>query len=153
MGQPDQARSHYKKARTLLEKKVHEWPDDARIHAELGKVYAHLGFKDKAISEAQTAVDLIPVSKDAWEGAVYLARLAEIYTIVGDFDAAVGKLEYLLEIPSEVHIGELKVEQNHITLQNPREARRRRHGRGLQSPGHQTGPDSSSEVSAKRPSV
>jgi len=57
MGQPDQARANYIKARTLLEKKVHEWPDDARIHAELGKVYAHLGLKDEAIREGQTAVD------------------------------------------------------------------------------------------------
>jgi serine/threonine protein kinase/tetratricopeptide (TPR) repeat protein len=38
MGQPDEARAHYIKARTLLEKKVHERPDDARIQAELGKV-------------------------------------------------------------------------------------------------------------------
>jgi len=35
--------------------------------------------------------------------------LAEIYTIVGDFDAAMDKLEYLLEIPAGVDIGELKV--------------------------------------------
>ncbi|MCK4403560.1 MAG: protein kinase [candidate division Zixibacteria bacterium] len=109
IGQPDQARAHYIKARTLLEKKVHEWSDDARIHAELGKVYARLGLRNEAIREGQTAVDLIPVSRDAMIGPAYLADLAEIYTIVGDFDAAMDKLEYLLEIPSGVHIGELKV--------------------------------------------
>ena len=109
MGQPDQARAHYKNARTLLEKKAREWPDDAQIHAELGKVYAHLGLKDEAIREGQTAVDLIPVSRDAMIGPDCLADLAEIYTIVGDYDAAIDKLEYLLEIPAGVHIGALKV--------------------------------------------
>jgi serine/threonine-protein kinase len=93
----------------LLEKKVHERPDDSRIHAELSKVYAHFGLKDQAIREGQTAVDLIPVSQDAMNGPDYLARLADIYTTVGDFDAALDKLEYLLEIPGGVHIGELKV--------------------------------------------
>ncbi len=110
MGQPDQARTYYGKAQLLLEKKVRELPDDARIHAELGKVYAHLGLEDEAIREGQTAVDLIPVSRDAMDGPVYSARLAEIYTIVGDCDAAIDKLEYLLEIPAGVHVGELKVD-------------------------------------------
>jgi non-specific serine/threonine protein kinase len=109
MGQLDQARAHYKKALLMLEKKKSEWPDDPRIHADLGKIYAHLGLKDQAISEAQKAVDLIPVSKDALQGPQYLISLAEIYTIVGDYDAAIEKLEYLLEIPAGLHIGELKV--------------------------------------------
>ncbi len=118
MGQPDQARAHYIKARTLLEKKVHEWPDDARMHAELGEVYAHLGLKDEAIREGETASDLIPVSRDAMIGPDYLARLAEIHTIVGDYDAAIDKLEYLLEIPGGVHIGELKINPIWIPLRD-----------------------------------
>jgi len=87
-------------------------PDDARIHAELGKVYGHLGFKDEAIREGKVAVNLIPVSRDALLGPVFLEALAEIYTIVGDYDAAIDKLEYLLESPAGtfgLHIGELKV--------------------------------------------
>jgi len=109
LGKLDQARTHYKKAQILLERKVRELPDDARIHAELGKVYAHLGFKDQAISEAQIAIDLIPVSKDALDGPSYLAKIAEIHTVIGDYDAAVDKIEYLLEIPAGLHVGELKV--------------------------------------------
>ena len=109
MGQADQARTHFEKARTLLEKMAQERSGDARIHAELGKVYAHLGLKDDAIREGQAAVDLIPVSRDAMVGPDYLAYLAEIYTIVGDRAAAMENLEYLLEIPAGVHVGELKV--------------------------------------------
>ena len=112
MGQPDQVLIHYKKAQTLLERMVREWPDDARIHAELGKVYAHLGFKNEAIREGQTAVDLIPVSRDAFAGPDYLVQLAEIYTIVGEYETAIDKLEYLLEIPAGRlggHIGLIKV--------------------------------------------
>ncbi|MBL7136262.1 MAG: protein kinase [Candidatus Marinimicrobia bacterium] len=109
MGQPDQAVSHYKKARTLLEKMVRERPDDARIHAELGKVYAHLGLRDEAIHEGKTAVDLIPVSRDAMIGSEYLANLAEIYTIVGDYNASIDRLEYLVTIPAGIHIGALKI--------------------------------------------
>ena len=118
MGQLDQAEAHYKKALLMLEKKTSEWPDDPRIHADLGKVYAHLGLKDQALAQAQKAVDLIPVSKDAMAGPEYLAHLAETYTIAGEYDAAIEKLEYLLEIPAGVHIGELKVEPVWDSLRN-----------------------------------
>ena len=85
------------------------------------KVYAHLGLRDKAIREAQKAVDLIPVSKDALDGPEYLAHLAETYTIAGEYDAAIDKLEYLLEIPAGVHPGELKVDPLWVPLRdNPR---------------------------------
>ena len=110
MGQSDQARTHYETARTLLEKMVQERPDDTRIHAELGEVYAHLGLKGEALGEGQAAVDLLPLSRDALDGPAYLIDLAEIYTIVGNYDAAIEELEYLLEIPAGVHAGELKVD-------------------------------------------
>jgi non-specific serine/threonine protein kinase len=112
MGRPDQARNHYRKARTLLEEKVKELPDDPRVCAGLGKVLAHLGLKNEAIQEGEKAVDLVPVSRDAVRGSSHLADLAEIYTIVGDHKAAIDKLEYLLKIPAGwpgVHIGFLKV--------------------------------------------
>ena len=84
----------------------------------MGKVYAHLGLRDKAIREAQKAVDLIPVSKDALGGPAYLIDLAKIYTIVGEYDATIEKLEYLLEIPGGVHPGELKVDPLWVPLRN-----------------------------------
>jgi serine/threonine-protein kinase len=47
------------------------------------------------------------------EGPEFLVQLAEIYTIVGDYSAAIDKLEYLLEIPAGTdggHIGLLKID-------------------------------------------
>jgi serine/threonine-protein kinase len=112
LGQLEKARIHISNSRIYLENKAEERPDDARIHAELGKVYGGLGLKDKAISEGRTAVDLIPVSQDALIGPVFEADLAEIYTIVGEYEAAIDKLEYLMEIPAGLfgmHHGVLKV--------------------------------------------
>jgi tetratricopeptide (TPR) repeat protein len=113
MGQNDQALIHYKKARILLEEKVKELPDDPRIHAGLGRILAHLGLKNEAIAEGEKAVNLMPVSQDPMEGPEFLVQLAEIYTIVGDYSAAIDKLEYLLEIPAGTdggHIGLLKID-------------------------------------------
>ncbi|MBN2355316.1 hypothetical protein JXO59_04345 [candidate division KSB1 bacterium] len=59
--------------------------------------------------EGEKAINLLPVSRDAMLGPDYLYDLAEIYTIVGDHEAAIDKLEVLLKIPAGVHIGSLKV--------------------------------------------
>ena len=108
MDEPEEAHQHFENARRLLEKSVFERPDDPRMHAALGKVYAHLGLVNEAIREGLRAVDLLPVSLDALDGPEYLEYLAEVYTIVGEHDEALDILEHLLEIPSETSVGALK---------------------------------------------
>ncbi len=108
MEKPVEARRHFENARVLLEEKVREDPNDERVHAALGKVFARLGLSDEAIREGRQAVDLLPVSLDALDGPRYLEDLAEVYTIVGEHDEALEILEHLLEIPSWTSIGSLR---------------------------------------------
>lgn len=46
----------------------------------------------------------MPVSKDALDGPLYVQRLARIYAILGEYDPAIEKLEYLLSIPSPLSV-------------------------------------------------
>jgi len=108
MGEPAEARQHFENARALLEKKVRESPDDERLHAASGWAYAHLGLADEALREGRKAVDLLPVSLDAFAGPQYLEDLAEVYTIVGEHDEVLDLLEHLLEIPCWTSIGALR---------------------------------------------
>lgn len=52
----------------------------------------------------------MPVSRDAFYGLQYVLTLAEIYTVVGEQDAAIEKLDYLLSIPCEVSTGYFRVD-------------------------------------------
>ncbi len=108
MGEPAEARRHFENARALLEEKVRESPDDEWLHAASGWVYAHLGLADEAIREGRKAVDLLPVSLDALAGPFYLENLAEIYTIVGEYEAAIDLLEKLVKMPTGVSVGALR---------------------------------------------
>jgi tetratricopeptide (TPR) repeat protein len=83
-------------------------PENSRIHARLGLLYANVGRKTDAIREGLTAVDLLPPSKDALRGPARVAGLALIYARVGDLDSAIDQLEYLLSIPSIVTVGQLR---------------------------------------------
>ena len=110
LNQPERARASYEAARVLLEKRAKETPQDHETRDFLGYVYAGLGRKADAIREARKAVELLPVSKDAFDGVGAVWTLAAVYTMVGEQDAAIDQLEYLLSIPSWLSAWDLRLD-------------------------------------------
>jgi len=93
-------KTHAESALIMLEKLVKDNPNDPRFHGSLSAVYAYLDRKEEAIREGERAVSLSPVSKDAVGGHGFVYNLALIYTLVGQYEDAISKLEYLLSIPA-----------------------------------------------------
>jgi len=99
MGEKELARTAFDSARVILERNAEARRGDYRIKSSLGVVYAGLGRKEEAIREGQAAVRLLPVSADALIGPDRVEDMAFIYTMLGEHDAAVAQIEYLLSIP------------------------------------------------------
>jgi len=110
MNKKELAKKYYDNARSILESKIQEKPEDARFHSSLGIAYAGLGRKEDAIHKGKLAVELLPVSKEAISGSFRVDDLARIYVMVGEFDAAIDQLEFLLSIPSELSIPLLRLD-------------------------------------------
>ncbi|MHC4430998.1 MAG: tetratricopeptide repeat protein, partial [Planctomycetota bacterium] len=104
------AMKYFREARTILEAKKTERPEDARFRSSLGITYAGLGRKTDAIREGELAVELCPVSKDAMRGPHRVEDLARVYVMVGDFDAAIDRIEDVLSMPSELSIPLLRLD-------------------------------------------
>jgi len=104
MGNQQLEHDYYESARKILETKVQERPEDAHFHSALGIAYAGLGRKEDAIREGKLAVELLPVSKEAYGGLFRLEDLAQIYVMVGEFDAAIDQLRFLLSVPGRLSI-------------------------------------------------
>ena len=66
--------------------------------------------KEKAIAEGKKGVELLPVTKEAWRGYIKELDLAKIYTIVGESELAIQKLDYLLSIPGELSVPYIKID-------------------------------------------
>jgi len=108
--EPQLARAYYDSARASLEGKTRERPAESLFHSQLGLAYAGLGRADEAIREGKEAVGLLPVSKEAWYGPDRVEDLAEIYVMVGEHEAAIEQLEYLLSVPSRWSIRFIQVD-------------------------------------------
>jgi hypothetical protein len=111
-GDPDRAPDEVKKAKTVLEARVRERPDDGFAMTDLSWVNLALKRKDEALHLAYRAADLLPVEKDALTGPAVLSGLAEIQARAGQTAEAVKTLRRLLSIPAglSVSIQRLKID-------------------------------------------
>ena len=66
----------------------------------LALIDAELGNKEKAITEARTACDMLPSTKNALDGVWLMTSLARIYALTGENDLALEQLEVLSKLAS-----------------------------------------------------
>ena len=118
MKKPESEHACYDSALIFLEKRINDFPEDQRLYSSLGIVYAGLGLNDKAISEGEKAVKLLPVSKEAFRGVVLVENLALIYVMVGKYDDAIMQIKYLLSIPGLLSTKILELDPRWAPLRN-----------------------------------
>src|SRR5438552_15520319 len=94
------ARAAFSAARAQQEEAVREQPDDAAVLCLLGLIDAGLGRKEEALREGRRAVELLPVAKNATDGADILHFYAVICAWTGERDLAIEQLETLAKIPA-----------------------------------------------------
>jgi TolB-like protein/Tfp pilus assembly protein PilF len=108
-GDSARATDAFSAARAILEERLDVKPEHARTLAVLAQVDAGLGRKELAIQEAQHAVDLMPVSKDIYDGALVLEGLAQVYTWTNESDRAIELLQKLVTMPGYTNYARLKL--------------------------------------------
>jgi len=118
MNEKESDQTSYESACNILESMIKEYPEDARVHAALGMAYAGLGRKKDAIQKGSSAVELLPLSKDAIGGVFQVARLASIYVMVGEFDKAIDQLEFLRSKSKALSIHWLRLSPEWVPLRN-----------------------------------
>jgi TolB-like protein len=107
----DEAGAHaaFLAARAELQKSVTEEPNYGPSFTVLGLIDAVLGNKQDAVREGRHAVELLPVTKDAIDGAEVAKYLGVIYAWCGEKDLAIEQIGATLRVPSTLSYGNLKL--------------------------------------------
>ena len=71
---------------------------------------AYLGRSAHALREGGEGVRLMPPEKEAWRGNWRVFQLARIEAMVGETETAIDHLEYLLSIPFDLTVAELRID-------------------------------------------
>jgi TolB-like protein/DNA-binding winged helix-turn-helix (wHTH) protein/Tfp pilus assembly protein PilF len=105
----EKAREAFTAARGEQEKIVHAQPDYGPPLCVLGLIEAALGQKQEALRDGRRAVELLPIERDAINGALMIEYLAMIAAWVGEKDLACQQLGIVVGYPGPLSYGELKL--------------------------------------------
>ena len=112
------ARANFEAAREKAEAAVAASPEDGPRHVYLALIYAGLGRCDEAKREAQRAVDLLPETRDAFDGPILVISRARVHMMCGDLDTAFSLLDHSLQTPSGATVNELRLDPVWDPLRN-----------------------------------
>jgi tetratricopeptide (TPR) repeat protein len=104
------ARDAYQSARAYIERALVEQPRSAFVQQTLAELMAGTGERDEAIRLCERAMEMLPVSRDAYHGATVLVESARIYGMLGAAERAVPLIERALAIPSYQHRPTLRLD-------------------------------------------
>ena len=107
---PKRRSAHSPPRKALWKADLTQWRDDAKTIALLGMLHAMRGQTDEAVRAGRRAVELLPISKDAFDGPLMATKLAVIYAQVGEVDRAIELLADLVKSPNGPTAGTLRVE-------------------------------------------
>jgi serine/threonine-protein kinase len=109
-GDSANARTAFTAARAEVEKIIQDQHDNAPAICVLALIDAGLENKKMANREAKRAAELLPVTKDAVDGARVMKYLAVTYAWTGKQDAAFAELSTAVKIPGYLSYGELRLD-------------------------------------------
>jgi TolB-like protein/Tfp pilus assembly protein PilF len=108
-GDSVKAHSAFSAARSEVEKILEKQPNFTAALSLLGMIDAGLGRKEEALREGRRACELLPISKDAIDGAALAVNLAQIYAWTGEKDLAIEQIASVERIPNLLSYGLLKL--------------------------------------------
>jgi TolB-like protein/predicted Zn-dependent protease len=119
-GDNEKAQSAFQTARDRLMALLIEYPNDPGLLSDLSLADAGLGRKEEARQGAEEVVRLVPTSRDAIDGPMYVMKLAQVYALTGEPEAALRELAEVVKRPRGPSHGELRFDPVWSTIRADR---------------------------------
>ena len=94
----------------VLEAAVRESPESAKLLCALAIAYAGLRLDAEARNTAAKVLAMVPIDREPYFGQSVLQQTSLVYTMLGDYEAALDGLEMLLGMPSAISIPWLRLD-------------------------------------------
>jgi TolB-like protein/Flp pilus assembly protein TadD len=109
-GDKETADHAFSATQEIVEADLAKTSDDAKVVAMLGLVNAMRGRFDEALASGRRALEMLPISRDAYDGPLIAAKLAVIHAHAGEAENAIKLLRELTALPNGPTAGTLRVE-------------------------------------------
>ena len=112
------SRKYFDSAKIKVEKMISTNPEDIRLPISLSITYAGLNKKAEALAAFNKAMELAPKNVEIFDKVYQVNDLAQIYTLLGDYDDALKQLNYLLSNYTGFSVNRLKYDPIYDKLRN-----------------------------------
>ena len=109
-GDASAARAAFERAKQAVEDDLAHCSEDAKSLVMLAMIHAELGEKKNAFNASARAGELLPISRDSFDGPILATTLAAVSVKLGEKDSAIQQLESLVGVPNGPTPGILRVE-------------------------------------------
>jgi serine/threonine-protein kinase len=121
MGDTVAAHAYYDSTRAYAEGQIAKGVEKYQLYGELAQARAYLGDREGALRAMERAEEIMPMSRDALAGTDVVTARAVTNIMLGNEDAAIDDLEFLLKVPSNLTRAWLRVHPGFDSLRdNPR---------------------------------
>ena len=110
MHENKKARDAFEGARPAAEQLLRESPEDPARHVLLAQLLVGLGDKKGGIAEADRAAELLPESRDAFDGPMVTIGQAQVLAWAGENDRALDLIRRSLSTPNGTTVPLLKID-------------------------------------------
>ena len=107
-GEPELAEKYFEEELEIIHLKLKETPNDHRFYSALGRYYAKKGALENCIKNHEKAIELYPMSKDAFSGQEYLIQFSKSLGLLGEVEKTLEILKKLFLIPAPIHWWDLQ---------------------------------------------
>ncbi|MEL7533068.1 MAG: adenylate/guanylate cyclase domain-containing protein [Bacteroidota bacterium] len=97
---PSLSRRYASQAEAVLLLAMEKYPEDKRLYMSLGECYALMGEEKKALKIIESSWEKRSFQEDTWEGTLLEQAHMNVLIILGEYEKALVKGEFLLSIPS-----------------------------------------------------
>ncbi|MBR9999790.1 MAG: hypothetical protein KFF73_12515, partial [Cyclobacteriaceae bacterium] len=104
----EMSNKHFEIEKDFILEKMNYMKNDYRLYCTLGVAYAGLGNKKLAKESGKKALDILSLSKDSYAGFITEISMAKILLMIGEYDEALTKLEYILNRNRHVSVELIK---------------------------------------------
>ncbi len=96
-------------ARLILERNIVASLPNPGNHLQLGTAYAYLDRKDDARAQSEKATQMLPISRDYFQGILVVLEAADLSILIGDYEKALDGIEFYMNHPSYENANVLKL--------------------------------------------
>ena len=117
-GETERATALLQEGLSHLEAEVAKYPNNIKRWQMLGLAHALLGRKDDALRTARRSMEMVPIAKDALDGAEAEIWAGIVYAMVGDPDQAMDLIERSVVTPAGTRMSQLRLHPMYDSLRS-----------------------------------